>query len=132
MAAQPAALLTAHLSGGGGQQSAAAGEEVDMKPAQNALPCLLPMLLATTVRCVATPRYRPFEILYPSGLLVAIASVNESEAGPSTVLCLRIAIRQRAGGVLFGEQTTAPARMRSSLEWLDDDHLRPSSSASAI
>ena len=85
------------------------------------------LLLLALAGCTLTGENRPVEVRSPSGMLIAIASVNESQDDPTTYLCVRIEIRQLDGAVVYRDQTTAAARMRWSVEWLSDDLLLLSS-----
>jgi hypothetical protein len=86
------------------------------------------LLLLALGGCNILSRYRPVEVLSPNGLWVVIASVNESQADPTTYLCVGIEIRQLDGSVVYRDQTSASARMRWSIEWLDDTTIHLASS----
>jgi hypothetical protein len=93
----------------------------------NARRLALIILLLVLGGCDVLSPDRPVEVPSPDGLHVAIASVNNSQADPTTYRCVRIEIRQLDGAVVYSDQTNASARMRWSLEWLSDDLLLLSS-----
>ena len=100
-----------------------------MKPGQrrwSTLPALLLFLVACG--CARSGDYRPVAVASPDNQWVVVASVNESEADPSTYLCLQIEIRQADGVVVYREQTSASARLNWSIAWPDDGTVHLDSS----
>ena len=87
-------------------------------PRRSLVRFLLGCLLLTL--SLACGRGAPSEKLFPSpdGRLALAVSINQSQADPTTYLCLYIEVRDaETGGVLYREQTSASNRSTWSVEW---------------
>ncbi|MBV9868826.1 MAG: hypothetical protein JO316_26065 [Abitibacteriaceae bacterium] len=57
----------------------------------------------------------------PDGKLLLVTSINTSHSDPVTYGCVKFAIQDRQGKILYQQQTHAAARMRWSMHWQGND-----------